>query len=643
MTYLAVLALAPLWLLAASVAGATLLRPFRVEFRGSLEVGLLSLMLGFPLASYATFAFGAAGWLTTATAWVVFGILVLVGLPTWSRIRPGAARGWLARQWDAVPGVSLRNWAVLALLVVLVVAASLNLIGSLAPPTDADSLNQHLSAPAYFVRQGEITFVPYRDWPNPSTAEMWNVLSLLLGHERLALVFQWSMGLASAAALYMLASARTSPRAGLLAATIYYTAPHVLSLSVSAKSDLAWLTFVFLSLHCLLAWRERRSLGWLLLAAVATGLALSTKYQGLFWLPAIGLVLVALQWPDWRRAPWTAAGRSLSFGLVALLVGSPWWIRNWIAGGDPIWPYGYPLLGSSDWSQELHDKYTAWTQGPGDSIWYFLAGPWNLTVNQSEWLFGLKFPISPLLLAFVPALLLVWPRTPVATRKFFAFTLLGVLIYYTIWFHTYQQTRYLLPALALLTIPAAYCFWELTTFRASRLAAGGLLALSLAMFLGYNVIFNAQFVPVVFGAESRDEFLASKVGFYDDIQWVNRELPEDARLLFYHIKTYYLDRDFVRGDRNLWPIDDSTTADDYLGLLERREITHIFVPGNALEGTELLPTERVLGELKETGNLVSVYFNPEGISVESRTLEVSRLVPVEVLEVVYPVTVTKQR
>ena len=77
--------------------------------------------------------------------------------------------------------------------------------------------------------------------------------------------------------------------------------------------------------------------------------------------------------------------------------------------------------------------------------------------------------------------------------------------------------------------------------------------------------------------------------------------------------------------------------------LERREITHIFVPGNALEGAELLPTERVLGELKERGNLVSVYFNPEGVSVESRTLEVSHLVPVEVLEVVYPVTVTEQR
>lgn len=200
-----------------------------------------------------------------------------------------------------------------------------------------------------------------------------------------------------------------------------------------------------------------------------------------------------------------------------------------------------------------------------------------------------------------------------------------------------------MPALALLTIPAAYCFWELATFRASRLAAGGLLALSLAMFLGYNVIFNAQFVPVVFGAQSRDEFLSSKVGFYDDIQWVSRELPEDARLLFYHIKTYYLDRGFVRGDRNLWPIDDSTTAAEYLSLLEQREITHIFVPGNALEGAELLPTERVLGELKERGNLVSVYFNPEGVSVESRTLEVSHLVPVEVLEVVYPVTVTEQR
>ena len=281
-------------------------------------------------------------------------------------------------------------------------------------------------------------------------------------------MFQWAVGLASTAALYLLAVSRTSRRTALLAATTYYTSPHIFHLSASAKSDLAWQMALFLSFHTLLVWHERGEPRWFWLSAIATGVTLAMRHHGLFWAPSIGITMLILQWAGWKRAPFRTGLRAVLYGVLSALIVSPWWLRNWLATGDPIWPYGYPIFHSRFWSQALHDKYVAWTQGPGDSLWHYATGLWNLSLNQSAWLFGLRVPITPVLLAFIPGLLLVWPCIPNRTRRFLGLILVPVSVYYTLWFTTYQQTRYLFPMLALLMIPAAYSFWQMTRFRWSR-------------------------------------------------------------------------------------------------------------------------------------------------------------------------------
>ncbi|MDA2932717.1 glycosyltransferase family 39 protein [Acidobacteria bacterium AH-259-D05] len=636
MSYPIILLLAFIWLAAAIGAGRTLLQILRVQPRGLLEPLVLSLSLGFALASYLVFAVGSTGWLSPAMARTTFFVLLIVGLPSWWRLSPAvwhqsfAELSSIVRQWRP------RRWAIVGLVGLIAFTAGLNLLAALAPPTEWDSLTYHLAAPAHYLREGTISFVPYRNWANPFTAEMWNILGLLMGFDQLPQVFHWAIGLVGVGALYVLAASRTSRRTALLLVTIYYTSPHVLRLSSSGKSDLAWLAFLILSLHSLLVWRERDGRGWLRLSAIFTGLTLGTKVQGLFWAPGIGLALVLLQLSGWLRFPVATMARTLAYGAIAALVASPWWLRNWLASGDPIWPYGYTLFYSDFWTQELHDKYASYTQGPGDTAWYYVTGLWNLTLNQSAWFFGLRVPITPVLLAFIPGFVAVWRGVPRHTRRFFGLLLIPVSVYYTLWFSTYQQTQYLLPVLALLLILAAYCFWQVIRFPWLRWAATGLLISSFSLFLGYSVVFNLQFAPVVFGQQSRHDFLAGKVSFYDDIEWINKNLPEDSRLLFYHLETFYLQRDFVLSYGNVFPISEESTAEDYLGLLREKEITHIFITGLQLEDPAFAVTTRLMAQLRASGNLELIYANPDGVWIESRTLEQRRLVPVEVLRVVYP-------
>ena len=634
--HLSDIAVAASILFLATGAGAGLLRIGRIRANGVLEQGVISFSLGFAFVSYLLFGLGSLGWLNIGMVLFVLVCAALLGLPVWLD-----AVDKLRKDGVAHPRFgSIRwrtHWTALLLGGAMVTVAFLNLIASLAPPTEWDTLSYHLTAVKYFIDQGKVQFVPYQNWALPMASEMWNMLGLLLGSDRLPQIFQWAAGLGSAGALYVLAAGRTSQRTGILAAAIYYTSAHVVYLSSSAKSDLVWFIFVFLSLHALLTWKERKSVNWLLLSAVLTGLSLGTRLQSLFWAPGIGLALVVLLGYSWRQAPLRATAWVTSYGVIASLVALPWWLRNWLAAGDPIWPYGYPIFHSRFWTQELYDKYAALTQGAGEGLWQYVGGLWNLSVNASAWNFGLRFPITPLILAFLPALLLQWRNVPARARLFFGVLLVPAAVYYTLWFNTYQNVRFLFPILALLMIPAAYSFWQMGSFRLIRLTSALVLTMVLFLFVGYGAVYDLQFASVVFGAESRDEFLSRKVSFYDDIQWVNKNLPTDAKLLSYHSRVLYLERDFMRSDSNLWELDGLSSADDLLDLLRERGVTHVFLPRRG----ELV-NEIFLAELEASGFLHQIYSNPAGVKVESRTLSEIRRMPVSILEVVYPSTSSVQ-
>jgi hypothetical protein len=128
--------------------------------------------------------------------------------------------------------------------------------------------------------------------------------------------------------------------------------------------------------------------------------------------------------------------------------------------------------------------------------------------------------------------------------------------------------------------------------------------------------------------------LTRKVSFFEDIEWLNQNLPTRSRILFFHLKSFYLQRDFIRGDRNIWPVDEETSPEEYLNLLQERGITHIFYTGIYQKDPEYFFVAELLARLKDRENLVTIYINRGAVQIISRTLARSRRTTVEVLEVV---------
>jgi 4-amino-4-deoxy-L-arabinose transferase-like glycosyltransferase len=68
-------------------------------------------------------------------------------------------------------------------------------------------------------------------------------------------------------------------------------------------------------------------------ASIATGLAILTKYNGIFVVPV--LLYIAYKYGNRKRF----IKNFLIITIIPGIVGIPWFIRNWILLGNPVWPF----------------------------------------------------------------------------------------------------------------------------------------------------------------------------------------------------------------------------------------------------------------------------------------------------------------
>ena len=307
----------------------------------ALAFGLMSLALIVLPASW----IGLVAW-AVGTRWLEppFGP-VLTAIPSVLVLAAGRKQ---ERHRASAP-VSRSAWPRLVL--VLAAMAVALLAGSAAvslarPPTGYDALSYHGPLAVYYWRDGNLgSYLERQPWAwalaHPGSAELlFGILRLAAG-ERIASLGQLPFALLGAVAVHILgrrSGLPVSPAA--LGALAFLVAPIVVVQSGMQLNDLAAgalvLTAIALAAAPMPLWSTRR----LCLLGLALGLAVTTK---LAVLPAALGVLgyVALRLPRAEQP-----GRSAMYGLLALLaVAGPWWLRNAVLFGNPIYPAALPILG----------------------------------------------------------------------------------------------------------------------------------------------------------------------------------------------------------------------------------------------------------------------------------------------------------
>ena len=511
---------------------------------------------------------GAAAW---SLVWFLLGTVYLYRVPVAVialLAGLGLAAAALARDRPSARALGRAAWS--AALALVVTAQAVALVAALAPPTAKDTVLYHFALPKAYIAAGGGIEVPYNiAGYYPLGVELHAVWAMLLGAPMSA-----RAGEAAAGATFFLfapllvmvvhgwARERGLDRAGAVAAALIVAwVPTAYDVAASAYVDLALAAYTALAVRAFGRWwttLDARHLVWI---TVGIGGALSIKLSAAFViLPLALLALLRALGPTSGRSGPAIAGSALVALGAGVALAAPWYARNWIRTGSPVFPFylGIWPARAPGWDLERSQLYETLFSlyGSAQGGLDYLLTPLRLAVaaqpDQPQFYDG----VLGIAVAFALPLLAwaLWRRRLDVELRL---ALLVSACLFVFWLFSSQQLRYLLPALPGLAVAIAAAGATLggTRGRALRALILGAAALGVPVTLAWFLTMDP--VRVVLGGEDRPEFLRRRLDYYPYYEVVNRELPPTAKVWLINMRrdTYHLERpyfsDFIFEDYTL--------------------------------------------------------------------------------------------
>jgi hypothetical protein len=420
----------------------------------------------------------------------------------------------------------------------------------------------------------------------------------------------------------------------LVGGLFFLSLPMIVKLSITVYVDLGLIFFSTASIMSLFKWIENHyQLKFLILSATCCGLALGTKYNGLIVLFILTVFIPSvfisdskknlnLKKPQDKGSSFQIQFKALGFGaiffIVALLVFSPWMIRNYVWKANPIYPLynkvfnrpipvppnaqtGSQTLGpAADPQQTSKAKSTRWSSFAirkviyGESWWEIALVPVRIFFQgQDDNPKYFDGELNPFLF-FLPFFAFIqFKKNPAFLRtekKFFIFFVILFILY--AFSMTGMRIRYVAPMIPPLVILAILGLHQIarwvTNRKVSRPAwiGSGFIICMVTIMLSLNAsyILN-QFRAVdpfsyISGRVSRDSYIANYRPEHSIYQYVNRHLPDNVKILglFLGNRRYYSDRDLIFGVNEFKKnINSAESEKKFLKELREKGFTHLII------------------------------------------------------------------
>jgi hypothetical protein len=544
-------------LLLAHAAGARALRAFGLV-SAPAEGAAFATGLGLGLGAYCALALAFVGLyrapillggLAVATV-VLRGDLIrsVTGLASWG--------GRIARSGSSTV------WGAPAVVILLGFAGFVALLGALTPPHHWDPLSYHLVAPQQFLRTGRIVPVPGVEFSNlPLTTELLYGVGLAAGSEAFGQLLHAAYALICGLGVWGMAQRHRDRTTAWLALPLFFGAPLVFVWARVANNDLTLGCFVLLSIAAALranpgpeaadSSSPAQARRWLALAGIFAGLAFGTKYQAVYAIAPLGVVLLVDHWATQARAtgrPWRAVGTALLhaaiFGVLTALVASPWYIKNWLWLGNPVWP---TVFGGKDFSPLASDITREFLSdrvlSPRTPLGYALLPLRAYLTGSYEQPHVILHPLYLL----CPVLVLLWRQW----RRDLWYALILSIGFLAAFTEGVQELRYLLvicPLLSLLTAIVLRAAWDRVALRRPVMGSLIVSALVTILLVGLHVGADRP-IAVLLGQESRDAYLGQNVAYgasHRALSYLAAQLQPGERALFMdEAQVFYLPPDLV--------------------------------------------------------------------------------------------------
>jgi hypothetical protein len=631
--------------------GLGVLRLLRVAVYLSLGERLIfGLALGYGLLGFLMLGMGVLGIILVPVGLMLLFIIGLIGyICLYSEVRCFT----LLVQRSIV---SLRYPPNLFLAIVIMVSVAAALSKALVPVHTQDDLMYHLALPRRYVEQHAISFHPDSTYSLfPQLMEMLYTWGLLLGSDRLSVLFAFSASLIGPAAAALFAKRYLGGDGSgvwgampLLVAALFLSSPLVGYIMRAANTDLAQVSFDFLAVYAFyLAVRGTRlpvsnpgnhdsgaqtsdahspipSL--LVLSGLCCGLSFSVKYYGFAVPLALLVALLVVVFVRVRQSglPLRAYVTSiLSFGLPMASLVMPWLLRNYFAAGNPIWPLAGGLFGGSYWSPQASPETLlgrAPGVGPGnivaglDYLWDAMTRPPLLIERQLH-----VVSLGPLLLPALLALPLVRWRPALGWIAYAA------VAYWLLWafFFSHTSARYLSTFFLFVAVLGAYGLVALASrYRLCSWAIGSVVSAILALLTLESAFSTAPYLPAALALDRAAErqFLQSYMEDYPMMEYIRVNTAPSARIYVWdgQPRGYYIPRPYVYA--RLVPLYTNFAGEpqSWRRRLDEQGITHVLVHERDILAPGQLPG---VDPSREAAQLfASRYFGPQLFTVGTYSL-----------------------
>jgi hypothetical protein len=547
-------------LFVAKSCGGLMLRLANVRTDCFLEQILYAYAAGLGLIGYLGALAGALGSLAPGLLWTVLAVLAIAGAGHLVSMRsewPSSARLIEGIRTDRVICVM----SGVLLLVILINAGR-----AFGPVMHDDSMTYHFGVPMRYLAEGGFHYVPgslYANWQYLS--QFINLIALALGGYAAAQLVHYAIFVLCLLAVFMVTRGRYGARSGILAASIF-GALNASKMLAGTGSDMFLLTLMsLLALHAVLRWRDTGTRTWIILGCIATGLTAGSKSYGLTIAFALGLLFIVAARKRWSFG--VAARNILVYGLLAIAVASPGYIKNGVLTGNPVFPWMSATIPTRGWTLEAEAEFQGYHANYG-----------NRSVSLED---GMKLPYramfwrSALLLWLFPVVFMVRGLHG-SSRWMLAY--IGLLILF--WFMVTQQSRLLMPVHAVAAILTAGALGRWVARRSrEQLLISALCLIAIADLSVRNLKPGLSGWRSLAGADARWDVLLDENPDLEIWRTHREELRDDRIYSYNDGRVFYLPCAWARDDF-YYIFRDVGSMAQVKAHLDARGVTALFVNNN---------------------------------------------------------------
>lgn len=472
------------------------------------------------------------------------------------------------------------------------------------PPTSRDALIHHLAIPKLYLKHRGIYEIPFISFSYyPMNLDLLYMIPLSVGNDIVPKFIHFIFALLTSWLIYNYLRRRLNSIYGLLGVVFFLSIPIIVKLAITAYVDLGVVFFSTASILLLLRWIETNfRTRYLILSGILGGLAVGTKYNGLITLLLLTLFIPYLYSKCARhREPsfLKAVGFGVLFLMVALVVFSPWMIRNYLWTHNPVFPlYDHWFNPQAGYGRASMGLFTVRSLMYHENWWQMALLPVRVFFQgqdgNPQYFDGKLNPFLFLLPLLAFYQIRRGPRIIRNEKK----TLLAFACLYFLFalFTSMLRMRYIAPILPPLVILSVFGIENLSKLVANfdspisrKIGKITVLVIILcSLWLNANYLFD-QYREVrpfdyLGGMLTRDEYIEKYRPEYPVMQYINDNLPPDARILFIFLgnRGYYCDREYIfdmSKNKSMFQqfVKTSTITEELLLRLQGLGITHLLV------------------------------------------------------------------